>query len=230
MESKYYIYMTINLINNRKYIGKRKCNCAIDQDNYLGSGKILKNAIKKYGKENFQKNILEVCDSDDICNEREKYWIALYNATYNDEFYNIAMGGDGGNTYAGLSNEDLKRISQIKSERSKGVNNPRYHANVSQETRKRISRGVQEHILKTGRNSTSGRFGKDNKLSKIIYCIELNQIFYGIREASRILNIPQPNIIRSLKSHGKYSAGKKNNQRLHWIYFEEKQGEENGRF
>ncbi len=220
---KYYIYMTINLINNKKYIGKRKCVCEIEQDGYLGSGKILKNAIKKYGKENFKKEILEVCDSEKTCNEREKDWIALYNAVNSDEFYNIASGGDGGNTYAGLSNIELERIKEIKSKKSIGINNPRYNADVSQETRERISNGVKRHILETGKNSTTGKFGKDNKLSMKIVCIELNQMFYGIKDASRILNIPSPNIIRSLKSHGKYSAGKIENRKLHWIYLEEKQ-------
>ena len=44
------IYITTNLINNKKYIGKHKCD-SIEFDGYLGSGKILKNAIKKNGKE-----------------------------------------------------------------------------------------------------------------------------------------------------------------------------------
>lgn len=226
MGCEYYIYITTNLLNNKKYIGKRKCHGEINQDNYLGSGKILKNAIKKYGKENFEKNILEICDSEESCNKREKYWIALYDATHNDEFYNIASGGDGGNTYAGLSDMELERIKEIKSKKSIGINNPRYHADVSQETRERISNGVKRHILKTGKNSTTGKFGKDNKLSVKIFCIELNQIFYGIKDASRILNIPASNIIRSLKSRGKYSAGKFKNQKLHWIYLEELQDNE----
>jgi group I intron endonuclease len=222
MEYKYYIYITTNLINQKKYIGKRKCTCDVKQDTYIGSGKILRSAIKKYGKENFIKNILEVCETEEICNEREKYWIAFYNAPYSDEFYNIALGGEGGNTYAGLNAEELKRISQIKSNKSSGENNPRYKAVVTAETRDRISQGVKDHYLKTGRSSTSGKFGKENKLSIPIFCIELNQIFYGIREASRVLNIPQPNIIRSLKSSGKYSAGKIDGNKLHWIYMEEK--------
>lgn len=52
----YYIYMTQNIITNKKYIGKRMCRCNIEDDKYLGSSKILKQAIKKYGKENFKKN------------------------------------------------------------------------------------------------------------------------------------------------------------------------------
>lgn len=224
MEYKYYIYITTNLINQKKYIGKRKCKCDIAQDTYLGSGKILQSAIKKYGKENFAKNILEVCDSEEICNEREKYWIAFYNASYNDDFYNIASGGEGGNTYAGLSDEELERIRQIKSEKSSGENNPRYKALVTTETKERISHGVREHYLQTGRSPTSEKLGKDNKLSMLIFCIELNQMFYGIGDASRMLDIPKPNIIRSLKSAGKYSAGKINGEKLHWIYMEEKNG------
>lgn len=222
MEYKYYIYITTNLINQKKYIGKRKCVCDVEQDAYIGSGKILKSAIKKYGKENFVKDILEICETEEICNDREKYWIAFYNAAYSDEFYNIASGGDGGNTYAGLSDAELERIRKIKSAKSSGENNPRYGAIVTEETKDRISRGVREHCIKTGRNSTSGKFGKDNKLSIPIICIELDQVFYGIRDASRILNIPQPNIIRSLKSSGKYSAGKINGKKLHWLYMEEK--------
>ena len=213
--------MTTNLINNKKYIGKRKCHCDIEQDQYLGSGKILQNAIKKYGKENFIKEVLDICDNEEMCNDREKYWISLYDAPHNDEFYNIATGGEGGNTYAGLSDEELERISQIKSEKSRGENNPRYQAIVTQETREKLSRATKEHYLKTGKTSTSGKFGKNNKLSKQIFCIELNQVFDGIRETSRSLNIPEPNIIRSLKSHGKHSAGKDGNQKLHWVYMEE---------
>lgn len=221
MEYQYYIYITTNLINQKKYIGKRKCKCDIDRDTYIGSGKILKSAIKKYGKENFVKDILEICENEEVCNEREKYWIAFYNAVHNDEFYNIASGGEGGDTYAGLSDEELARIRQIKSAKSSGENNPRYGAIVTIETRDKISQGVREHCLKTGKSSTSGKFGKDNKLSIPIFCVELNQIFYGIREASRMLNIPMPNIIRSLKSSGKYSAGKIDDKKLHWLYVEE---------
>jgi hypothetical protein len=50
------IYITTNLINNKKYIGADKNN----NPKYLGSGLIIKLAIKKYGKNNLQKMALTV--------------------------------------------------------------------------------------------------------------------------------------------------------------------------
>lgn len=218
MITHFYIYMTTNVLNGHRYIGKRQCRCDIEDDNYLGSGSALRNAIKKHGKDNFKKDILEICSDAQHCDEREKYWISLYDAVHDKTFYNIAAGGEGGNTYEGLSAEELQRISEIKSQKSKGENNPRYRANVTAEIREKISAGVKRHYQETGLSPTSGKFGALNKLSKKIWCIELNRLFDGIREASRIMNIPMPNLIRSLKSNGHYSAGKDNGKRLHWIY------------
>lgn len=45
--STYIIYKTTNLINDKIYVGKH--NTSVN-DGYLGSGKILKQSIKKYGK------------------------------------------------------------------------------------------------------------------------------------------------------------------------------------
>lgn len=90
------IYLTKNLINGKMYIGKDSKS----DPNYLGSGLILKNAIKKYGSTNFVKYILE----DDIqdlntLNEREIFYIKKYNAVESDLFYNIMQGGNGGDFY-----------------------------------------------------------------------------------------------------------------------------------
>lgn len=215
----YYVYITTNLINNKKYIGKRMCCCDIQFDEYLGSGTILKQAIKKYGKENFEKEILEICENAQECNEAEKYWIKYFNAVEDDNFYNIALGGDGGDTYSGLDEETLQKIKNKKSERFSGENNPMYGARHSEETRKKMSQKVIYHYIQTGLSPTSGKLGGKNKLSKTVICIETEEIFAGIRDASRKTGIPSPNIQRSLKSNGKYSAGKFNGTKLHWAYY-----------
>ena len=71
----HYVYETTNLINGKKYIGKRSCKCPIEEDKYIGSGTILKVAIKKYGKENFKKEILQICENEEMAFEWEKFYI-----------------------------------------------------------------------------------------------------------------------------------------------------------
>lgn len=63
----------------------------------MGSGITLKNAIEKYGKENFKKEIIEECSSKEELDKREIYWINYYNAVQSTQFYNISKGGDGYN-------------------------------------------------------------------------------------------------------------------------------------
>jgi len=71
-----YIYKTTNSINGMIYIGKTKFN----NKNYLGSGIKITNAIKKYGKENFTREIIEECEDSEV-SQREIFWIAAYKST-----------------------------------------------------------------------------------------------------------------------------------------------------
>lgn len=86
------IYMTTNLVNGKKYIGMQFRY----SKNYLGSGKIIRSSIKKYGENNFKKEILESFDviTAEELGEREKYWIEKYDAVKSKEFYNILVGGN----------------------------------------------------------------------------------------------------------------------------------------
>ena len=90
-----YIYLTTDLLNDRKYIGKHKAK-QFEPHRYLGSNKHLKARISKYGKENFTCEMLQECFTFEELNEAEKYWIAKYDAFNSDEFYNLALGGEGG--------------------------------------------------------------------------------------------------------------------------------------
>ena len=103
-----YVYITYNKINGKIYIGQRKGQY---DETYLGSGKYLKNAIRKYGKENFENYIIEWCETYQDLNEREIYWIAKYNCTSKNNFgYNIAAGGTK-NLFEYMSQEDRKEIN-----------------------------------------------------------------------------------------------------------------------
>jgi len=63
---------------------------------YLGSGILIRSAIKKYGRNNFKKTIIEECDESQLY-EREKFWIEFFDAVISDIYYNISEGGKGGN-------------------------------------------------------------------------------------------------------------------------------------
>ena len=90
-----YIYKTTNLINNKIYIGQKKSQIFLD-NKYLGSGKYLKRALEKYGKENFKVELLEIANSRDKLSKLEIYYIQIYNSTDKNIGYNIAKGGIGG--------------------------------------------------------------------------------------------------------------------------------------
>lgn len=129
-----YIYKTTNIINNKIYIGKRKGNF---DKNYKGSGKILKSALKKYGKENFIVELIEECPNLQIQNEREKYWISYYkNLGFSS--YNIALGGDGGNIYEYLPESQIIEIKQKLSKLNKEGKCGNKGKHFTQEHKKKI--------------------------------------------------------------------------------------------
>ena len=86
------LYLTTNKIDGKKYIGVDGKN----NPDYLGSGKYLKRAILKYGRENFTKEILFEFDSETDAYLKEIEIIHELNAVESKEYYNIHPGGDGG--------------------------------------------------------------------------------------------------------------------------------------
>ena len=133
---QHYIYLTTNTINGMKYIGIHYGEL---DDTYLGSVKLLKADIAKYGKEHFQKSILYISNDDLENSEKEKQFIALYNAVSNPLFYNIHEGGSGGNTTAGYSPEEKEALRRKLSEVNRGKRNGMYGKHHTKETKAFLS-------------------------------------------------------------------------------------------
>jgi hypothetical protein len=94
MKQFHYVYLTTNLINGKHYVGDHSTDNL--DDGYLGSGNII-NAFKKYGKQNFKKEILEYFNERNEAFLNQEKYIKEYN-TLVPNGYNISpMGGLGFN-------------------------------------------------------------------------------------------------------------------------------------
>jgi len=87
------IYKITNVINGKIYIGQT-VRIGVQFDSYWGSGNYIKKAIKKYGKENFIKEIIMECDCQVDADEAEKFYIKEFNSTDEMIGYNLHIGGN----------------------------------------------------------------------------------------------------------------------------------------
>ena len=115
-----HIYKVTNLTNGKIYIGQTISKFT---KTYLGSGTKILLAVKKYGRKNFKKELLEQCFNVDDLNVKERYWIEHYNSTDDSIGYNICSGGQQGGTgwSKGLTKEThsgLQIMSQKASDRT----------------------------------------------------------------------------------------------------------------
>lgn len=106
MENLYnYVYLTINKINGKCYVGSHASK--YENDNYLGSGNLIKLAINKYGKSNFLK--IKLKNYDTILEAR------LNECTYIEKFDSIAPTGynispvGGCNFKNGIASEETRK-------------------------------------------------------------------------------------------------------------------------
>ena len=152
MKKKFnYVYLITNLINNKQYVGDHATNKL--NDGYLGSGMYFHKALMKYGKENFNKQILKEYDTkEEAFNAQEKY-IKEYN-TLSPNGYNISPKG-GHKGMGSISKETKIKLGKIW----KG----RKH---SEETKNKISQKLKGRTYseETRKNMSNGAFGK--KLSE----------------------------------------------------------------
>lgn len=118
----YTIYKITNLINGKIYIGKHKTDDLLDD--YMGSGKLLIRSQKKYGIENFRKEILFVFLSEKEMNDKEKELVTEEFCAKEDT-YNLCIGGHGGFGYLNSKNfinpthspEHIAKLNALRKEK-----------------------------------------------------------------------------------------------------------------
>lgn len=160
------IYKITNKINNKCYIGQSKDIIKRWKTEYKWHklNRHLQSAFNKYGLENFDFEILEEC-SPNLLNEREQFWITIYNSFDRNFGYNKTLGGAGtlGRTFA-MTEETKNKIR------------------IANTGRKFTSEQLEEF-----RNII-----RDNQI--VIYCYETNKYYTSIGNAARELKICKDSI------------------------------------
>lgn len=89
----YTVYKTINLKNDKHYIGVHKTDNP--NDGYLGSGRAIEEAVRKYGRDSFEKEIIFITESKEEAYKKETELTLDFNT---NKTYNMRLGGVGGFT------------------------------------------------------------------------------------------------------------------------------------
>jgi len=136
-----YVYLTINRINGKGYIGSH--GSKKKEDNYIGSGSYFKSAIKKYGKQNFIK--IKLKDFDKILEARkaEEHYIKLFD-TLSPNGYNMSITGGQGKWGGKLSEGYKHKISISMMGKHKGKIPWNKGMKMDEEFCKNTLRGINE--------------------------------------------------------------------------------------
>lgn len=173
------VYMCKCKLNNKLYIGQTIRSLKERISEHYKRGKFyLSNAIKKYGVCNFEWNVLEVCDSQDEMNKKERFWIEHYKSAERGKGYNLKIGGQ----YGIYNEETRKRMS----ENMKGKRNHRFGKLISEETRLKMS--------------TSHKNNPSIHSYKSLTCNESGEVFDSIKQASDKTKIPIRTLHRIISS------------------------------
>ena len=206
------IYKVTNNITGKVYIGQSK-DIESRWDSHIKTGpknyeKFKKNkfynAIKEYGIENFSFEIIEET-SEELLDERERYWIEYYNSYYDG--YNGTKGGQGHESKI-FSAEEI----QLLWDKGNSITEIADQMNCSISTVKRRLIHYEKYSQEEGRKR-SHDYGDGSSLGKIVYQYDLNgnflNRFESIKEAARSLGDESKNICirEAMKSSTGYSQG-----------------------
>jgi hypothetical protein len=130
-----YIYILVDKRNGKKYVGKHNGN----KKDYWTSGVVPNRIAKKYGKDIFERIILEDNIPNDKLNEREMRYITEHDSFKNG--YNSTIGGDGGGQWIYLkTEEEIEKIANVKSKKLTG-------RVFSEETKKKMSESGKKKVI-----------------------------------------------------------------------------------
>jgi hypothetical protein len=232
----YYVYQITNLLNDKIYVGKHKSAKHPSENEYYGSGKQITAAIKKYGIENFKKEVLYYCSSlEEMANKEAE--VVTEDFVKRPNTYNMHKGGTGGWDHYNGSKEHsansrkggvkgAKRLNDFIAEQksndtewwqnwhSKVVESNRFKnnnswLNISEDEMQRRKKQQSENAV-GNKNSQYGKIWISNILTKEVKRITIND------------TIPQ-GWARGKKGHAPTKLWVNNGVKEHYILLEKQQ-------
>lgn len=191
------IYKITNCINGKCYIGqtRRSLNERLNSHVRERKSRPLYNAIRKYGWDNFQVDILEQCEVEDL-NDKEIYWISRKNCLYPNG-YNLTTGGNqySHNQYTKNKISRIRQGIKFSSVHIENIRKSRLGTTIPEEQKRKMSNShkgvVHSHEtreklkLSQPHRREVGRFNSEGILI---------QKFSSISEAGKMLNCSPGNV------------------------------------
>lgn len=142
-----WIYKVTNKINGKVYIGQSSKNVKERIARHFNDAESNRldthfcRAIRKYGRESFEWEIIDTATTSEELTQKEYYWILEYNSV--EEGYNETSSQTkcGGNTYKSKTREELEAIKEKIRKTKLGEKNPN-HKKVRQ-----INVGTGEELI-----------------------------------------------------------------------------------
>lgn len=192
----YTVYKITNTINEKYYIGVHKT--LNPNDSYMGSGRAIVNAIKKYGKENFKKEILfKFENKNDAYNKEKEILLELWNKS---ETYNMNGGGMGSWEHINISNRinPMHNPNVVKKMIETSRKNGSYYTEKKLAQLKQITKLAaesnrgKEHSQEWKQKQSDGlkKWAKERNNEKFKQALRKSRLLYTIKSPDGIIYTP----------------------------------------
>lgn len=225
------IYVFKNKVNGKMYVGQTQRTFAVRTKQHLSrSDTYFDKALAKYGLGNFSYEIIDRGNTLEELNEKERYWITECDCLW-PKGYNLTVGGGGVNGYK-HTDEQKRKMSDMKKGKMTGKDNPFYGLNHTVEAISKMSNFQSSRWTNEARKERSdnykGKFGGvDNpfygkehkqsskcKMSKAkdnikvkVRNIDTGEVFESLTLASKTHNVQVAHIKRVCKGQIKTCGG-----------------------
>ena len=226
--NNYVVYVHINKINNKTYVGqtnnveRRWRNNGIEYEKSV----YFYSAILKYGWDAFEHKILLKDLTKEEADYYENYYIESYNSFYNQNGYNIRSGGSNGK----LSEATKQKLSDLAKAKGnwKGDKNPRhinplcgekngmYGKKHTEETKLKISNANRGRIMSEEQKNKIKLFmNTQHPEARKVRCIETGEIFLSARKATQAYGGSGSSVARVCNGERKTFKGR------HWEWIDD---------